>query len=754
MQKLLTCFFALNICVPAAFGATGAISRAVPATDNDGIAASRATATASAVTETDTGAAPRTTVAAPSNVTASRTAVPSRAVVSSTATRDTTIQSTSVTASRAAAARGATDTGGTPHDKLSEAVHTVGRNSRVSAASINNTPAVRRAGLSLRPSTAEVGGRATIGTSGVQTGSNMNSEVRTVRTSRAASQNNVTTRESITEAKERLEQTADLNKSCQEQYNECMDQFCAVIDSNQKRCSCSSNLSRYTKVEKAVKDANTQLNDVAQRIRYVGLSADEIRAIMSATEAEEALSGARDTTETRNMLDDIEALIKDPASATAGTDSYSSLDLNLEFSSDITGLFSLDFLNTSSGSMANLRGADLYNAAKRRCNTVLTQCKNAGATQAQITANYDLAIDRDCIAYEQGLNKMNETLVSNVRSANLMLQKARMAVLQNKNQYDAKGCIAALETCMTDEMVCGDGYLKCLDPTKKYIDENGKVVLGQDVTQITKFMKNYDNSKINKMFLGDAAGTGITTQNCVEQTQADVAGTDVIKGGDGACNVRYLLQKIGTGDKVTDNGLCRAVLDKCQRYTYTSDGKYQKYNDIVVNYIQRAMVNIRAGQQKAISDYASNCMLDLATCYNQQVTQVNAWSTTASVDSIRRVMRGACRNVALTCAYAIFDNMNCPQNGTPTDCDSSCEENKDQTCLLDGVSEMFYQSLLCPDNSTYKTQKGNAGKDNYVNEYCQCNTDYEYYAGQCLQVCDNGGAGRDSYGRCKTESKD
>ena len=34
-------------------------------------------------------------------------------------------------------------------------------------------------------------------------------------------------------------------------------------------------------VEQAVKDANAQLNEVAQNIRYVGLSADEISAIMS-----------------------------------------------------------------------------------------------------------------------------------------------------------------------------------------------------------------------------------------------------------------------------------------------------------------------------------------------------------------------------------------------------------------------------------------------------------------------------------------
>ncbi|MFQ6739828.1 MAG: hypothetical protein ACLRFJ_04150, partial [Alphaproteobacteria bacterium] len=123
--------------------------------------------------------------------------------------------------------------------------------------------------------------------------------------------------ESIAQAKDVLEQTAQLNKSCQDQYNECMDQFCSVVDANQKRCSCSANLSNYSKVEEAVTNANNELNEVAQRIRYVGLSADEIRAILSETEAEAALSGQKDTTETRSMLDDIEKLIKDPTSSTS-----------------------------------------------------------------------------------------------------------------------------------------------------------------------------------------------------------------------------------------------------------------------------------------------------------------------------------------------------------------------------------------------------------------------------------------------------
>lgn len=714
--------------VMSAAGAWGATaSRAVPSTDtatpSRTIASQSETrATSGAETAAASAGAARTATTAPSRTTAA-----SRVV-----STDNTAGARATTPSRTTASRSAGVQ--TTRDNLDAAVNTVGRNARVTAASINNTAAVRRAGVSLRPSTAEVGGRATIGTSGVQTGSNIKGEVRSVG-ARAATTASVTPRETAAEAKERLEQTADLNKSCQDQYNDCMDQFCAVIDANQKRCSCSANLSRYTRVESAVKDANTQLNDVAQRIRYVGLSADEIRAIMSATEAEDALTGARDTTESRSMLDEIEAMIVNPNSVASTTTNNSSslMDLDLSFSGDDANMFNLDFLaDTSTNTMTNLRGTELFNAAKKRCNTILTQCRNVGASADQITANYELAIDKDCIAYEQGLNKMNDSLKTNVRSANLMLQKARLAVLQNKNQYDAKGCVSALNACMIDDMVCGENYTKCLDPTKRYIDENGNVVLGQNIGQILEFMKNYDNSKINTDFVEQSMNS-----------QFDVS--------DGKGIVRYLMQKIGTGDKVTDGGLCRPVLDKCQRFTYStaSNSKYNPYNDIVVNYIQRAMVNIRAAQTEIISDYASTCMTDIATCYSQQVSQVNSWSASASVDSIYRVMSGACYNVALTCAYAVFHE-------TPDHCPK--DETGKNKCI-ESISEMFYQSMLCPANSTYLSAKQteignftddaktipftkNADKTDYstikvaiVNDHCQCIPGYVVQNNGCLPAC-------------------
>ena len=661
---------------------------------------------------------------------------------------------------------------------LEAGVNTVGRNARTEAASINNTAALRRAGIVLRASTAEVGGRATIGNTGVQTGSNIDEQIRGVQ-SRASifggqKQQKTVTAESLAEAKDILEKTSDLNSTCQQQYNECMDQFCAVVDANQKRCSCSANLAKYAKAQKAVEDANVELNDVAQRIRYVGLSADEIRAIMSATEAELEMGKTKDNTQTRSMLDDIADMIKDPTASTTLTASSSTdslLDMDFDFSSDSSDMFSLDLFNSGSADISSKRGKALYSEAKKRCKTVLNRCKDAGGTEDQISGNYDLAIDKDCVAYEQGLVKLNQTLTNNVRSANLMLQKARLAVLQNKNEYDIKGCVGALEKCMLDDMVCGDDYVKCLDPTKKYIDENGNVVLGKNISNITAFLNDpygivensYNNTKINGDFIKNSANDTMCAAH------------------DGSCVVNYLMQKIGTGASVKDGGLCRAVLDKCQDYTYIQTGKtpvYNPYNEVVISYIQRAMVNIKAAQARIISSYASNCMSDVRDCYNQQNTQITSWTSSASIDNVYKVLTGACYNVALTCGYAVFaydadmgkkmidiKRANIPAGDENKDDDdyvldykfeskasANAVEQEQASALINGISELFYQTLLCPEKSSFVAESGtvsaNRTMEGYVNNHCKCQSGYSVWNGSCVLSC---GASeyRDASGICK-----
>ena len=364
-----------------------------------------------------------------------------------------------------------------------------------------------------------------------------------------------------------------------------------------------------------------------------------IRAIMSATEAELALQNAKDNTESRNMLAEIEKLIKSPESINNESGGMS-LDLDIDFNADmdIADMFSLS--DSTSTSFSKLRGTDLFNTAKKRCQSVLNACKAKGANISQIQSRYEIDIDRDCISYENGLEKMNQTLRKNVRSATQMLQKARLAVLDNNNTYDAKGCVGALEQCMTDNMVCGSDYSKCLDPTKRYIDENGRVVLGQNVSKIRDMMENFDNSMIDSAFISSAwNASGML--NC-----------DTEPNNDGRCIVKYLLGKIGMAES-TSSGLCRPVLEKCQKHTYDSRGKYNPKNSIVVN-IFNAMTNIRAPRKLYLIMRPVVWLILQLVILN--VTQINAWSSNANVQMYIHI-KGACCNVVIICSYAFLHRM-------------------------------------------------------------------------------------------------
>ena len=146
------------------------------------------------------------------------------------------------------------------------------------------------------------------------------------------------------------------------------------------------------------------------------------------------------------------------------------------------------------------------------------------------------------------------------------------------------------------------------------------------------------------------------------------------------------------------------------------------------------MVNIKAAQYKIVSDYASTCLTDIATCYNNQVSQLTSWSATAAASSVYNIMRGACRNVALTCGYAVFsaDTESCPEDN--------------QNKCIESISEIFYQSLLCPDNSTYRLRSASQqtidenNKDGgWVNKLCRCQDGFVTFNGSCLPACENGG---------------
>ncbi len=725
MRILSTQFLALLLFAPSAFGATAA--RVIPGTNiktGDSVPTQSATATRNNNSAVVSRSA---TVPNKSRTAATAQSVVSRATPAESDTETPIIKTSAdtmrVAASRAPVARNTNTTDA--RAKLDAAVSTVGRNSRVSSASINNNPTVRRMGLSLRPTTAEVGGRATISGTETQTGSNMDAAVRSVSARAGAL-------EQFAPVREQMENINELHSICRTQYAQCMDMFCNVVDDTMGRCSCSSNYSDYNRVARAATNANAELNEVAQRIRYIGLTPEEIEVMNTGTVAEEEMASTVDKSDMAESLKDIAAMIKNPSqiSSAYSAENTDILDVDLTFSSDLVDLSGVNIFSTteSNTSVSNKRGTALYDAAKNHCKHILTQCVESGADAEQITANYDIDIDKDCMSYAATLEKQNENIRTNIRSAETMLQSARTAVAQNKNIYDTKNCVAALNACMTDDYVCGSNYYNCVDPTNGYIDVTGEIVLGHNPRRPLVYMAQYSAAEIDEKFLMDAyAMKTVSDSECAN-----------VSNNNGRCIANKLLKLIGMGASDKEGGVCRHVLDQCQQYTYNKNNVYNPYNEVVLSYMRYAMSQIHNAQQKIVGDYTASCVTDVKACVERQVGYINAWGPEGDIEALYNVVRGACRNIALSCGFATFDytdfnwdgadfTMIDPNSGSATQgCDvshcenESCKNNEYITC----IAKVALQESLCPANSTFTSDAGTPGVDNYVNAYCVCDTGY------------------------------
>ncbi len=493
---------------------------------------------------------------------------------------------------------------------------------------------------------------------------------------RVANPTSVSAPVSIEEVTTSMDELAQITDFCKAQYTECMDNFCNVLDDSQGRCSCSKNVKNYAKTEEALKSATEALQDVAQKIQYIGLTGDEIETLFSQTEAEVSMQGNSDSSQIKNDLDKIKNMIVDVKSGTASSSEVSSgismdlsglLDFNIGSTGfDLTGLFGTSTANTSS--ISNQRGEELYKTASSRCKTsVLTGCAAQGVDVAVITNSYDLEIDKQCVAYERALTDANDQMKSTVRNAQSVLQKARLMVAQQKNSYDFRGCVNALDSCMQDDFVCGTDYENCLDPSGKYI-VNGEVVKGSmpgmsyadsDTTAsgpqtcnkhglyATWSQSGSENDAKTHAWCSVAdAGKVYGLNDYIDTTitsTTDPAKTSFVMS-------QYLLNKIGYVD--TDGkskGMCVSVLNKCQDYTYTN-GAYVVDNAVVKEFLRRTLTQIKVAQDEVISNYAENCSADVTSCLNQ-----NNYSTNLNVAV------NACRSSIVTCM-----SINGDTTGTPT----------------------------------------------------------------------------------------
>ncbi len=443
-----------------------------------------------------------------------------------------------------------------------------------------------------------------------------------------------------TMSKQELDERNELLTYCQTQYANCMDEYCNILDEDMGRCSCSNNIKNYSKTSEALETANSALQDVAQQIQYIGLSAKDIETLFSETEAEVALSVNSDSSQLKNDLDKIKKMIvevKAPKSSSAVTDGIS-VDLtgiiNVDFNSSALDLDSILTNDTSNiSSISNQRGATLYKSATSRCKAnILSYCKGQGINESIVTNSYDLKIDKDCLSYEKFLEESNKNMSNTIRNAENVLRKARLMVRQNANTYDLRGCVTALDECMRSDFVCGSDYENCLDPSGKYI-VGGEIVIGSTPVDTNGIYATWgdanpwDNS-------GPATISSYIEEHIWQNQQTNTTSNDMAD---------FLQYKIGYNDGKQNIGLCMAVLNQCQDITYSKNSNGEKQfnfgNSVIKEYLVRVLPEIKRNQDNILEEYSRECVNEVKTCLS-----TNGYGTTS-----KEIAINACKNTITTC---------------------------------------------------------------------------------------------------------
>ena len=644
--------------------------------------------------------------------TSSRSNTASRAVASSprTATSGTT---------RRTVARTATKTPATTTRTATRTAQTASRAAVTSRNTQNSKPVTARVGVyNNQVMSASDNNNARIGIANRRASARISTPVAPTTTATTITQ------EDVTSTTSNLTNIAELTDYCKAQYAACMDNYCNILDDNQGRCSCSKNIKNYEKTEQTLAQATEDFQNVVQQIRYIGLTSDQIEALFTETEAELTMKSTTDSSRLKNSLDSIKKKIVDVSTPSAASNVTSglTLDMNGLLTADFSAGFDLNSflnMNNNSTSVSNQRGEQLYKTAANRCkNAVLNSCTTQGIDANVITNAYDLEIDKQCVLYERSLNDANAEMKQNVTNAATILQQARLLLAQNKNSYDLRGCIAAIDSCMQDEYICGADYELCLDPTGKYL-ANGEIVKGgtpgvsggqprtSDEMCSTACLLDLDSCPSEQQCSSQTSGTTTTitcgnSYHCVSKEGWTSEGmynlystwdyTDSGKksawgmgeseslGGYIDANLEtwkseykksenktytdsmamYLLQKIGyidSNDKV--HGMCASVFKQCQDYTFKTNRSKKSYipeNEVVRQYLNNTLAKIKVQQDAIIADYAEDCRNDVTSCLT-----TNGYDETAPNSTATKTAINACASEITTCmsvgGYQITDGV-------------------------------------------------------------------------------------------------
>lgn len=346
--------------------------------------------------------------------------------------------------------------------------------------------------------------------------------------------------------------------SCRDAYFSCMDQFCANVNENYRRCICSSKLKGIQDQEKALSQTADTLTDFANyNIDSVSKTAAEVKAMGSASAGEKAIK--KDKSSSANTLNSISAVLqnsKKQSLSTAGT---------LDIAGDIRQIWTTTEL-INGADIANLTGESLFNAVHAQCNELAKEfC--ATTDLKMVSSAYGIYVDNDCAILQNNIDNKRAMANAEIRSTRQKLQGARLENYNAHNSLNVNDCIAAVRQTITSDVACGAGYIHCLDFSGKYINfETGEAIYSPEFYKI--------------------------------ENQLSLSG-DVLKNGQNAEFINALNRKKTLADKDLD--FCRDDAD----YVWNE-------------FMRQALVEIYQGQQKRVETVKNECLQIVNACYLKQ----------------------------------------------------------------------------------------------------------------------------------------
>jgi hypothetical protein len=266
--------------------------------------------------------------------------------------------------------------------------------------------------------------------------------------------------------------------ACRDEYNDCMDQFCLLDESEGERCACSDNIDRSKTMIRKINSTQAE----AEKLYSEGVEKEKLGA--------KAVLVFGGSDKAKNSRIDLNAWLN----AGTGDEEDDGLDDDYEI------------------------GDALYKMAGKSCADRLAKCGKDGD---MVKLLYTRSVTADCKTFTTFLGQQQKVADNNKAAAEKAVRAARFAELENTNKYNRGECLIAMRACVAEKGGCGENFENCLDKGLLTRRTNACENITDQCMAVKKdVMKDWDDEM--KSILADAAkyADKYKRNTCLARTEA------------------------------------------------------------------------------------------------------------------------------------------------------------------------------------------------------------------------------------------